>query len=105
MADLRLVVLGCLMLVAFAQAQSEDVLKACLFTPDCPVSSIADVKGPLAKDLKRVRSSELARSLGDLIRCVSTIEMTGDGTGCNDDNMVENSECVVACDVVKKLLA
>ena len=103
MADLRLGVLGCMMLFAFAQAQSGDVLHDCLFTPNCPIANIDDFK-VLVKDIRRAvhwRSGVLK----DIIPCLGTVEMTGAGKwGCYDDKMVEHTGCKKACDFVKKLL-
>lgn len=120
MADLRLVVLGCLMLVAFAQgqqicerAQPGEILKACLFEPrPCPISTLEDVKKGLARDLKNLKY-KFGGNLVSMIDCVSTMEMTGQntmydgtvkGTGCCDDKMVEEKGCKKACDYVIRLL-
>ena len=108
MADLRLVVLGCLMIVAFGQGKSGDVLYNCLFSPNCPIASIDDVKA-LASDLKRAARWENG-ALGSLLGCIRTIELTNmnkyshRGTGCYDDHMVEKKGCEVACNVVKKTI-
>lgn len=121
MADLRLVVLGCLF--AFAQgqqicekAQPGDILKACLFTPNCPVSTLDDVKLGLARDLKNLKH-RLGGGIVAMLDCISTIETTGQstkydgtvtGTGCCDDKMVKNANggkgCKKACDAVMRLL-
>ena len=119
MADLRLVVLGCLMLVAFVQsqqickkAQPGEILQACLFTPECPISTFDDLREGLARDLRRIRF-RLSGALGAMIECVGTIGMTyidsnGKGVGCCDDNMVKTANggkgCKVACDAAMKLL-
>merc|ERR1711997_287348 len=119
MADLRLVVLGCLMLVAFAQsqqicekAQPGEILQACLFTHKCPISTYDDLKKVLARDLKSIRY-RLSGALGAMIECVGTIEMTGKsssgkGSGCCDEKMVKTANggkgCKVACDAAVKLL-
>ena len=110
MADLRLAVLGCLMLVVFAEGKSGDALYNCLFTPNCPISSFDDVRKGLGRDLQRVRNWQ-SGALGAMIECASTIEFTGTGAnyasgvaGCCDDSMVERTGCKKACDVVKRLL-
>ena len=104
MTHLRLVVLGCLMLVAFAQGTPGDVLSGCLFTPNCLID---DVRG-LARDLKLVATWKNG-ALGALIDCIDVIAATRrrapyPSTGCFDDFIVKKSGCDVACDVVKKLL-
>merc|ERR1712062_923932 len=115
MTDLRLVVLGCLMLVAFAQSGSKsgDVLSGCLFTPHCVID---DVRG-LARDLRLLASwkTRCDGAIGALIECIDVIAATEkrtpctgkycrESTGCYDDVMVKKTGCDVACDVVKKLL-
>merc|ERR1712079_513062 len=103
MADLRLVILGCLMLVAFAQsqqicerAQPGEILERCL-SGRCPISTLDDIKKGLAKDLRNLKH-KLGGNLVSMTDCVSTMEMTGQntlyngtvkGTGCCDDKMVE----------------
>ena len=125
MTHLRLVVLGCLMLVAFAQSgnKSGDVLSGCLFTPHCVID---DVRG-LARDLRLlaswktrcdgddVKTRRCHGAIGALIECIDVIAATEkrtpctgkycrESTGCYDDVMVKKTGCDVACDVVKKLL-
>ena len=119
MADLRLVVLGCLMLVAFVQsqqicerAQPGEILERCLSGP-CPISTLDDIKKGLAKDLRNLKH-KLGGNLVSMMDCVSTMEMTGQnkypdgtlmkGTGCCDDKMVEEKGCKKACDYVIRLL-
>ena len=111
MADLRLVVLGCLMLVVFSEGGIVgDVLSNCLFTPNCPISSFDDVRKGLAQDLRKIDRWQ-SGALGAMVECARTIEMTGTGgnyasgvAGCCDDSMVERTGCKKACDVVKRLL-
>ena len=110
MAALRLVVLGCLMLVVFAEGKSGDVLYSCLFTQNCALSSFDDVRKGLARDLQKVGRWQ-SGALGAMVECARTIEMTGTGgnyasgvAGCCDDSMVERTGCKKACDVVKRLL-
>ena len=102
MADLRLVVVGCLMLVAFAQGKPGDVLYGCFFTPFCEINSIDDIKA-LASDFTR-----LTRFSGGLFEkflgCIDTVQLTGDGTGCYDDKMVENTKCERPCEIIKNKL-
>ena len=111
MADLRLVVLGCLMLVAFVQSQQicelakpGEILEACLFTHKCPVSTIVDVKMGLLRDLKSLKQK--LKKFEPMFDCASTIESTGtDGLGgCCDKDKVEKTGCKQACDAVMRLL-
>ena len=93
MADLRLVVLGCLMLVAFVQSQQicelakpGEILEACLESR-CPVSTIVDVKMGLLRDLKSLKRK--LKKFEPMIDCAMTIESTGtDGLGGCCDSLL-----------------
>ena len=108
MADLRLVLLGCLMLAAFAQGGSGDVLWSCLFTPKCAISSYKDVK-QLGFDLRRANSGQFFKNgiLKNFLDCWAVIQTTTKDGGCSNPKEVKNDykDCTASCGFIKKMLA
>ena len=107
MADLRILVLGCLAFVAVGAeicVKRGELTTACLFSPNCEPTKNATLIKPLLEELSRLStgSKRFLEMVPELVRCKSTLQFK-DYSGC-DSKMEDRMGCWKACRWMKGIL-